>query len=105
MWCTPSSGGNVLLKGNVASTRTVCAVLRLQLKSGKVLKMVLSDYIYSRKPGSGCPTKITSHVKQIVEQRMRQDDETTATQLHELLTRNGISLCLRTILRCHEQLG
>jgi hypothetical protein len=39
-------------------------------------------------------------VQQIVEQRMRLDDETTATQLH-----NGISLSLRTILRCREQLG
>ena len=36
---------------------------------------------------------------------MRLDDETTATQLHELLTHNGISLSLRTILRCREQLG
>ena len=44
MWCTPSSGGNVLIKGKVASTRTVCAVLRLQLKSGKALKMALSAY-------------------------------------------------------------
>ena len=59
----------------------------------------------ARKPGSGRPTKITSHVKQIVEQRMRQDNETTASQLHELLTHNGISSCLRTILRCREQLG
>ena len=44
MWCMPSSGGNVLIKGKVASIRTVCAILRLQLKSGKALKMVLSDY-------------------------------------------------------------
>ena len=36
---------------------------------------------------------------------MRQDDETTATQLHELLIRNGISISLRTVLRCREQLG
>ena len=47
MWCAPNSGGNILIKGKVASTYTVCAVravLRLQLKRGKALKMVLSDY-------------------------------------------------------------
>ena len=49
------------------------------------------------KPGSGRPSKITNHV-----QRIAQDDETTATQLHELLVRNGISI---SVLRCQEQLG
>ena len=29
----------------------------------------------------------------IVEQRLRKDDETTATQLHELLVHNGLFLC------------
>ena len=36
---------------------------------------------------------------------MRANDETTATQLHELLMHNGISMCLRTVLRSREQLG
>lgn len=44
-------------------------------------------------------------MRHLVEQRMRQDDETTATQLHELLVSNGISISLRTVLRCREQLG
>ena len=39
----------------------------------------------ARKVGSGRPSKITDHVRQLVEQRMRLDDETTATQLCELL--------------------
>ena len=59
-------------------------------------------YTIARKPGSGHPS---NHVRRIVEQKMRQDDETTATQLHELLIRNGISISLRTVLRCREQLG
>ena len=36
---------------------------------------------------------------------MHKDDETTATQLHELLVNNGISISLRTILRCRKQVG
>jgi len=40
-----------------------------------------------------------------VEQQMRSDDETTATQLQELLLRNGVSMCLRSVLRSREYLG
>jgi len=36
---------------------------------------------------------------------MRAIDETTVTQLHELLEHNGVSMCLRTVLRGREQLG
>ena len=36
---------------------------------------------------------------------MRRDDETTASQLHVLLTSLGYSLDLRTILRCRTSLG
>ena len=44
-------------------------------------------------------------MQKIVEQRTRQDDETTATQLQEMLVHNGISISLRTVLRCRQQLG
>ncbi len=33
------------------------------------------------------------------------DDESTATQLHELLFNSGISVSLRTVVRCRAQLG
>ena len=36
---------------------------------------------------------------------MRNNDETTAIQLHNILTRHGIQLSLRSILRSREQLG
>lgn len=42
---------------------------------------------------------------QVVNQQMRLNDETTAVQLHDILTRHGISVSLRTVLRCREQLG
>ncbi len=62
-------------------------------------------WIIARRPGSGGKTKITVDVKRIVEEQMRLDDETTATQLHILLTRLGYSLSVRTILRCRSILG
>ena len=36
---------------------------------------------------------------------MQHDDETTAMQLHRLLTDHGYSISLRTILRCRTSLG
>lgn len=53
----------------------------------------------ARKPGSGRPTKIDFVVLALVDQQMCTDDETTAVQLRELLTRHGIQVSLRTILR------
>ena len=49
--------------------------------------------------------KITNEVKWIIEEQMRLDNETTATQLHILLVRLGYSLSLCTILHCRMTLG
>ena len=59
----------------------------------------------ARCPGSGRRTKITEDVKRVVEEQMKVDDETTATQLHVLLVDLGYSLSLRTILCCRSTLG
>ena len=59
----------------------------------------------SRKPGSGGLSKITAQVKELVEAKMLEDDETTATQLHQVLIENGIDISLKTILRCRTALG
>ena len=58
-----------------------------------------------RRPGSGRPTKIVGEIKAFVEQQMRVDDETTATQLHAMLKARGYQISLRTILRCRTALG
>ena len=58
-----------------------------------------------RRPGSGRPSKITEEIKQIVEEQMRKDDETSAFQLHTLLLSRGHYLSIRTILRCRTTLG
>ena len=59
----------------------------------------------ARRPGSGGRSKITEDVKKIVDEQTKVDDETTATQLHVLLTNRGYKLSLRTILRCRTTLG
>ena len=71
----------------------------------KFLKRYLATGTIARRPGSGARMKITDEVKRIVEEQMRLDDETTATQLHVLLVRLGYSLSLRTVLRCRTTLG
>ena len=38
-----------------------------------------------RRVGSGRRSKVTVEVKELVEEQMRRDDETTAHQLHQLL--------------------
>ena len=58
-----------------------------------------------RRPGSGRPSKMRLEIKNLVEQQMRLDDETTAYQLHKLLVSSGSELSLQTILRCRASLG
>jgi len=50
---------------------------------------------------------ITDDFRRIVEEQMRRDDETNASQLHVLLTGMGYTLELnfRTILHCRMSLG
>ena len=58
-----------------------------------------------RRPGSGRPTKMTAPVRALVERQMRDDDETTAVQLHVHLASNGYRMTLKTVLRCCSLLG
>ena len=71
----------------------------------KFLKVYRTTGTISRQPGSGRLSKITAQVKEMVEAKMLEDDETTATQLHQMLLENGIDISLKTILRCHAVLG
>ena len=59
----------------------------------------------ARRAGSGRSSVITEEVKEIVEDAMRRDDETSASQLHVLLVQRGYTLSLRSILRYRTQLG
>jgi transposase len=71
----------------------------------KFLKKYEETGSIGRRPGSGRLTKVTAEIKAVVGKQMRKDDETTATQLHALLTSRGYSISLRTILRCRSSLG
>ena len=53
----------------------------------------------------GRPCKTTQQVKEIVEEQMQKDDETTASELQQILQVNGIHLSHSTILRCRRKLG
>ena len=46
----------------------------------------------ARTPGSGRPSSITADMKALVEQQMRCNDETTATQLYTLVVHEGYSI-------------
>jgi len=60
----------------------------------KFLKKVKATGSISRSPGSGHPSKITGEVKEIVEAKMREDDEITAYPLHALLVSRGYEVDL-----------
>ena len=51
----------------------------------RFLKKFEETECISRTPGSGRPTKAMAEIKAIVEQKMHEDDETMAYQLHQLL--------------------
>ena len=55
--------------------------------------------------GSGRPSKITRGIWRLVNERMEKDDETTATQLHQMLIEHGTLVLLQTILRYRSALG
>ena len=66
-------------EGECLSRRGISKFINRYKRNGTVL----------RKPGSGKWAKVTEEVKQLVEQKMRDDDETTAVQLHRYLNDQG----------------
>ena len=71
----------------------------------KFLKVYKETGTTARRSGSGRPTKVTARVKELVDEQMTRDDETTATQLHRMLLDNEVDISLSTILRCRTSLG
>ena len=71
----------------------------------RFLKRFADRGTIARKPGSGCPPKMSPEVRQIIDSAMREDDETTATQLQARLTTHGVYVSLATIVRNRCQLG
>ena len=71
----------------------------------KFLRKFQETGCLNRHPGSGRPSKLTVEIQRLVEEQMKQDDETTAYQLHALLLSKGYSLSLRLVLRCRTSMG
>ena len=59
----------------------------------------------SWKPGSGMPPKLSPELQKFIEDTMRNDDETTATQLQAKLASMNIYVSLATIVRNRVDLG
>ena len=55
----------------------------------KFLRKFQETGCLNRHPGSGRPSKLTVEIQRLVEEQMKQDDETTAYQLHALLLSKG----------------
>lgn len=90
----PSISSLLLDKDIVASRVGIAKLLRRYEETGTIV----------RRPGSGRPTVITPEMKTFVEE-MREDDETTAEQLHCLLASRGFQISKKTVLRCRTDLG
>ena len=75
----------------------ICYLLRIFISRSGIsyfLKKYKETGTIGRRPGSGRPSKINTQVKQIVEDQMQMDDETTATQLQKILSDKGYHLSL-----------
>ena len=87
---------------------TICRMLREEglivnrMGIHKLLRKHRVTNNIERRPGSGRPAKMMAPVKALVEQQMRNDDETTGVQLHALLLRHGHTM---TVLRCRAALA
>ena len=58
-----------------------------------------------RKPGSGRPFKLRPEILKIIEDRLNEDDETTAVQLKRMLGERGYNVSKQTIIRARKILG
>ena len=85
----------LMKEGMVTSRSGICKLIRRYKETGSI----------GRRPGSGRSSNITAEMKQIVDEQMRKDDETSAFQLYALLLSRGHYLSIRTILRCRTTLG
>lgn len=69
------------------------------------LKRYADFHTIGRKPGSGLTPKLSLGIQRLIEATMRNDDETTATQLQAMLAQHAIYVSLATIVRNRHQLG
>ena len=71
----------------------------------RFLKRYSANGCLGRQEGSGRPSKLTENAMMMIEEKMQEDDETTATQFQIMLTREGYPVSLSTIKRSRKSLG
>ena len=59
----------------------------------------------SRLPGSGRPFKLTREMVEVIEEKMKQDDETTGTQLVRVLEVRGWKISKSIVQRIRRTKG
>ena len=97
-------------KGLKVSAIAECLVLEDHIRVSKqgirmFLKRFATRKSIGRKAGSGHCAKVSPEIYQFIERVMREDDETTATQLQAKLANAGVYISLATIVRSRVQLG
>ena len=86
-------------KGVKVSKIAECLVLEDGIRVSKQgIRMFLKRFYdrgtIARKPGSGYLPKISPQIQQVIDDVMRRDDETTATQLQAILAEHGVYVSL-----------
>lgn len=97
-------------RGYTVSEIVEYLILEDEIKSTKQgVRQFLKRYqLYktiARKTGSGLPPKLSPALQQLIEDAMKRDDESTATQLQAMLASRAIYVSLATIVRNRVQLG
>ena len=98
------------LQGFKVTAIVECLVLEDEILVSKhgvrqFLKRYRSSGTIARKPGSGLPPKLSPRIEKLIEDIMRNDDETTATQLQGFLANCSVYVSLATIVRNRCNLG
>ena len=70
----------------------------------KFLKKYEECGTIGRREGAGRKTKISAEVRRLVDDKMIDDDETTAKELQKMLSEHGHHISERTALKCHTEL-
>ena len=91
----PSISRHLLQEGIVASRRGILKFLKPYEETGTI----------ARKRGTGCAGKVTGEIKKLIEEQMNTDDETTVSQLVEMLASKGHRISWRAVERWGRALG
>ena len=107
--CPSSIAKYLALEGITVSRKGVAKLIKKLTATGTTSKFIASFTTLiaqgnlARQSGNGRRSVITAEVCKIVEEQMRHDDKTTASQLHVHLTSLGYTLDLRTTLAAGRQ--